>query len=725
MYYDQGGEIYKVETNNGEFVAVNLPPKPPKSKILFSHFPKKDQYWRRTELPTFKATDIEWWSSDEPEDPYEEIDWEVARREEIIKQTGCDPWNVDRSGNPKVVKGVKPDPDYYIDVMEDFRSQEIDRVLEGVWFMNNGKATYITGLYYFFLSWWKMDVGYGTYREPDKEKHYIAEYVKQSPVDFGFLDFEGRGTGKSVQAGSASYVETITKKNAFTGIQSKTEDDAEAFFKRKIVESYKDLPDFLIPINKNGSSPTKNLDFSAPSRSGKNAAIDRKRQREALRSVLDYRNSKETAYDGETLSFLLSDEFGKTTESNVYKRWEVNRQCLYRDGRKRGWSWHCTTVEEMEAGGGMAAKDLWEASNPAERNENGRTKSWLIRYFRPSSKSANFDKYGFPDVEKNLAMHEAEKRALENDPDAYIAYVQKNPETIDEAFAMSSGNCPYNAAILQRVQMKLISPEKNFTVRGDFDWKNGEKDTSVVFVPNPANGMWEISWMDIEDNCNRVNIIGQSKDANGHQLSLKDIHRNRYRTMAYDPTSIKKVIDKKKQSDAAAAVFQKTHDVMRIEEDHLETFVADFSGRYPDPDMANEQILMGCVFFGSYILIEDNKDQAIKYFQNRGYGKILMKTKNASGRVEKVGISGSTHTINYYVTETKSYINRFGSRLKHIRIVQDWLSFDPLKTTKYDSGVAASYAIIGAENTMTEVNETQYSVTDFFSTTNQMGRTGK
>ena len=35
--------------------------KPPhKSQIVGSHLPNKEQYWRRTPLPTFKALELDW-----------------------------------------------------------------------------------------------------------------------------------------------------------------------------------------------------------------------------------------------------------------------------------------------------------------------------------------------------------------------------------------------------------------------------------------------------------------------------------------------------------------------------------------------------------------------------------------------------------------------------------------------------------------------------------------
>ncbi len=711
-------------------VEVQLPKKPTKENILFNHLPKKDQHWHRTPLPIFRVMDIKYFSDDMPEDFNEEIDWESARREEIIAQTGCDPIDLDRQGNPKIVKGVIPNPDYYCEALENFREQEYDRIYNGVWFYNNGAPTYITGHYYFFLNWWKMDVGYGTYRNPDRELYYLNEYVKQSPTDFGILEITGRGTGKSSRAGEVSYLETITKRNAYGGIQSKTDDDAKDFFLEKIVEPYKDLPDFLIPVNKNSSSPTRELNFSPPSRGGKNAMVYRKNDKEALRSILDFRNSQETAYDGKTLSFLLQDEIGKTLTANVYTRWEVNRQCLYRDGKKRGWSLLTTTVEEMENKGGENCKELWDNSNQLERNENGRTVSWCIRYFRPASQSRNFDKYGFPDTKKNLREHDIEKETLRNDPSKYISYIQKNPESIEEAFAMSSGNSPYNVAILQQSQIRVISSARPLVRVGDFQWDKGVRDTKVIFVDNPENGMWYISWMDMKQNESNIVIEdGEIIGINGENVKQWICKKNGKRYGGYDPYSAKKTVFQNKRSDAAAAIYQKYHDPLNIGEDYLDTYIADFAGRYPNPDDAHEQIIMSAVFFGVDYLVENNKLGAIEYICKRGWSSILMDRPSATGTKNNyngyIGLPSNQNTIDFYVGETRSDININGHKNKHLRIIQDFLSFDPMKTTKFDSAVGASLAVVAAKSEVEIDDELSKDIGDFFRTTDQSGSLGK
>ena len=94
-------------------IKIQLPEEPKKKDILFSDLTKKKQKWRRTEMPS----------------------------------------------------GLFPDT---ASKYSDFITQEFDRRNNGVWFMNNGVPTYITGEHYYYLNWCKLDIGYPEYRDRDR-----------------------------------------------------------------------------------------------------------------------------------------------------------------------------------------------------------------------------------------------------------------------------------------------------------------------------------------------------------------------------------------------------------------------------------------------------------------------------------------------------------------------------------------------------------------------------
>lgn len=88
------------------------------------------------------------------------------------------------------------DPEFYDEELEKFKGQEWDRRLNGFWFMNKGKATYITGMHYLFLQWWVIDIGYPKYRVIDLEYFYFLQYCIEDPNCYGMLEVCKRRNGK-------------------------------------------------------------------------------------------------------------------------------------------------------------------------------------------------------------------------------------------------------------------------------------------------------------------------------------------------------------------------------------------------------------------------------------------------------------------------------------------------------------------------------------------------
>ena len=54
---------------------------------------------------------------------------------------------------------------------------EFDNREYGVWFMNNGIPTYMTGGHYMYLQWTTIDIGYPEFREANRLLYYILGSV--------------------------------------------------------------------------------------------------------------------------------------------------------------------------------------------------------------------------------------------------------------------------------------------------------------------------------------------------------------------------------------------------------------------------------------------------------------------------------------------------------------------------------------------------------------------
>lgn len=727
-------------------VSCFFPKKPARHLFINYGLKKSDQKWTRPPLPTFNVKDIEIWDDSEY-DIEDEISWEEASRQECIKVFGTDPWDLDRSNNPKRVPGVDIDPDYYMDCLEAFRRQEYDRIINGVWVLINGKEYYFPGPYYFYLTYWWCGDCVPEFRYTDLELFWLWEHVRLHPTLLGVIYITMRGTGKSYIAGCLSYWAAITKKESRTGVQSKTDDDAADFFRDQILLPVTKLPDFLVPINKHVGDITKNkeIDFSPPAKKNMDVRAYKRLKKEALYSMMNYANSGQFAYDGKSLTMYVGDEVGKTDPSvcDVFKRHQVVTMCVWRGNKKRGNAFLTTTVEEMQKHGGKECKKIWDDSDPAKINENKRTTSGLIRFFRSALEATVFDEYGFPVVENPppktreflikkygevyadgaKPYHDRERKSRSNDQEALVAYKQKNPYTIVEAFWVTGDKCIYNKEILLTALDRCESVENKPYRKGDIVWK--EKDKEAMWVPNSENGRWTISWVPPDEELNRTQI----NDGWGNKtFTPKMSHR---RVMAFDPFATEDVVDEGKASDGAAAVYNKAN--FHVDENFCDTIIADYRFRPNDPFECYEDILTAAFFFSCSILVEKNKSNFFDYARHRGYkwgnkgnsNDFIMERPESTitdgaTQTGTDGIYSGTGVIAHYTTSTRSHIVTHGHKLKHPNIIKDWIEFNPKNTKKFDSGVAGSLAVVANEKIITQEQET-IDLSGIFQTYNNTG----
>jgi len=670
------------------------------------------QKWVRPELPTFKADTIDIFSG-ATYAPEEQLTWEEARREEYIGQTGFDPWARDRRGRMKEVAGVLPDPHYKNEQLEAFRKQEFDRIRHGYWFYNKNKMVYVTGFHYFYLTYWKLNTGYPEFRDTDRQLFFFWQYVLEDDRAAGLIEITKRGVGKSYRMGAVAYLMTVLHRNSHVGIQSKSDTDAAEFFDQKVVEPYKSLPEFLVPIHDHGSEPASKLSFFPPADRSASAHMKKKVGPRPIRSLMTYRNAGERAYDGTTLKFLVQDEIAKMEKKvgDAQKRLGVNRNCVYRDSKMVGKIWASSTVEDMDKGGEQAQK-IWYQSDINTRSENGRTKSWLYPYFQSALECSHFDEWGYPLIEKAKKEHDAERAAKEGDSVEYVGYVQRNPYNIEEAFMTKGADCIYNARILQNRQKFL--QEFKMTSRGDFMWEDGVYDSKVIWVPNDINGRWEVSWLFPKESM--ANQVREEKDMFGQRLfsPTNDV----WFGIAFDPFSHAQTVDNRR-SNAAIAVYRNKNPF--IDPELSDTFCADYVHRPDDPEDAYEDLIMACVYYGTSALIENNKNDAINYFKRRGYYNFIMErpeaTLTANSGKPTDGIPSVTPVIEYYIKRMRHHIVKHGHKLNHLRIVRDLLDFDPKKRTKFDLGVASQLAILAAEKHEYDADEAgnEYDIQEIFS----------
>lgn len=604
---------------------------------------KKDQYWER--------------------DPY---DYGKFRKEEIKK--------------------TRSDPEFVNHDLQRFRKREWDRRINGVWFYNNGEATYLSGLYYFYLQWWTKDDGGGLdFRIPDWEFFLLWEHIENDPDILGLILATKRRQGKTSKSGVILYEKISRSFGKHAGIQSKTDHDAkDTVYKEAVLNQFSRLPDFFRPIYDTtaGVLPKSGIFFNSPAEKGKTSSVDDLGV--SLGSSITYNSSKPVAYDGKRLERYVSDECGKLALFSIVTRHSIVKPTAKnnRTGKFDGKMLYTTTVEEPQEGGEEFMK-LWKSSDQRNIGETGQTSSGLYQMFVPAYKCYMHDKYGFPDELENEKTLLAQRKQAkdEGDTQALVSLIRQDPFTIEEAFMFNTAGCLYDAMkISLRLQDITWIDEKDLFYKGNFEWIGGEEDGEVEFKES-SNGRFLIS--------RRIPTLDASQWNKVEVMDTKKRPLNSSKMIiGVDPFDQDTTIDNRR-SDGAAYLYSK----FDITDPNLsETFLAEYIHRTPKVEMFYEDMIKMAHFFGCKLFPERNKVGLNKYVERRGYDKFLLYIDEQ----KEAGVFANTKTHTQLSEETNRYIYDNTEKVDFVHLLQSWADFDISKTQKYDAAMAAGWALVGA-----------------------------
>ena len=592
------------------------------------------------------------------------------------------------------------DSEYFDPELEEIRSMHWKYRLCGFWFMNNGVETYITGTHWLYLNWCATNVGYMKYRKHDRLLFYAWRSIEDDPNCGGLVYITRRRAGKTYIAAAIEYDRITTSKNKVGGMQSKTDDDAKSIYD-KIVNYFTNMPHFFRPNYdwSKGTRPAKALKFFNPSTKGK--LSDKEEADNELKSIINFGTSNPYFYDGQALYSYTLDEFGKPQKSDTWQTWQVVRYCLNQDGEWIGKAFVTSTIEDLDTTG-QAPKLIWKNSNQLERDANGETKSGLYSIFFGAHETTFLkedvqgQEHGEPDVDKCLEFYNNRRDAMKSDLKQLYNEVRKNPFTIEEAFTLNGDQCIYNAALLND-RHTVLSWKENLTTRGNFVWENGVRDTRVTFEPNP-NGRFEVCSLLPDDTSNKVLKRGEIFQPNG---SLRHV-------MGVDPFD-HNITEDGRKSNGAGVVLRKYDAASKDLYNYA--FVASYVSRPDSAPEFYEDMLMMAVYYGCFILFENQKVNLMHYFNDRGYGDFLMWLPE---RLQP-GIASSPKTIQQIAELTEAYINGYIDKVFFKNLITDWLDFRIDKTTKFDFAMAVGYCLIADQSKVERADKEELrDVEDYF-----------
>jgi hypothetical protein len=641
-----------------------------------------------------------------------------------------DPTKIINWGKPKSERKFPYYDDDYIQMMDDRRFEDHPKFDEfydfvvgewkrrwfGFFWYNGDELEYITGHHYMFLQYWKIpvaDEGFQVIKPDFRDVHrtvfYAIESAKADPRCYGILYYSMRRIGKTVIALSDGFFSTTNRFDQMMNMQSKNDADGRKIF-NKLIKSWSKLPKFLLPRDTGETDVSQILNFSEGK--AKVDVDDRETNRKYLDGFITRASATETTLDGDAYTYIINDEVGKAKKPlDVNERWNINRECLNVGTKVVGFGYITSTIEDMEKYASKEAQVLWERSDPDNLDPIGRTDSGLYRLFLPAyyglqsdellvdengDQLVFMDEWGYTNLE---AAHDFIVRMYKyKKGKALLSFRRKYPLSIDDAFSLTDANNNFDKKrLLDMIKYNRENPESPLR-RGNFMWKNGIKDSEVVWYPD-ENGKWAISWMPPQEDRNKWELP--------HGTRQRKPTR-KFARMGVDPFDQSYVEDE--GSKAAAVVLVKHH--MKYPE--LDNgMVCVYLWRQEHPELFFEDMIKTAAFYSCPVLIENNKPGCNEHFRRRGWDGFAIKDpleKDPKKRAKpKKGIpftgevkrQDALDALQAHILDHMNYDEEKGeyAHFPHSFPLHQALLFDPKKWTKYDVIVAWMAAVLAINDT--------------------------
>jgi hypothetical protein len=318
--------------------------------------------------------------------------------------------------------------------------------------------------------------------------------------------------------------------------------------------------------------------------------------------------------------------------------------------------------------------------------------------------------------------------SLKNDPDALNEFYRQFPRTESHAFRDESKSSLFNLTkIYQQIDYNDSLIEQHYLTRGSFHWKDGIKDSKVIWTPD-NRGRFLVSWLPAQRLQNRVNErSGIKYPANEHMGSF-----------GCDSYDISAVVDGRGSNGAL-------HGLTKFHMDDAPTneFFLEYTARPQTAEIFFEEVLMACVFYGMPILVENNKPRLLYHLKNRGYRGFSMNrpdkhvTNLSKTEKELGGIPNSSEDVKQsHAAAIESYIEKYVGLdmegtyrdsdemgdMYFTRTIEEWAKFDINNRTKFDAAISSGLAIMANQKNvyLTAKKESKLSIT--FAKYNNNGR---
>lgn len=596
----------------------------------------------------------------------------------------------------------------YTEGQEKFVKDEYEKIRNGYWFFNNGEATYITGLHYFYLNYWTLeDGGKPDYRDADRRWFIFRQHCELLPQCYGIIRIKKRREGATSQEACALVYKAIMKPKSNCGIVSKTGNpDARDVFQKMVVWGYKNLPVFLKPSIEDDTSKTS-LVFSPPKKKNKNVVRSRGQVFDddmGLESVIDFRATALNSYDSGRVTAILIDEGGKWPKDvPINKYWPIVKKTLTKGMIKVGFAVIPSTVNDSD-NGGMEFKELFDGS---DHITNEITATGLYQYFCPAYDGYEgfIDEYGMSIIDTptkeqrefikkkfgidiNVGSREflLKQREIIKDQTALSEEVRMNPFSVEEAFKIDAKRCYFNSEKIYD-QINYISENPVKMRKGNFHWKDGNKGGDVYFQDS-SEGLWSI--VELPSVANYYQIGDRGKMPSNIPMY----------TIGVDP--FRNSMANSKYSSMGSAWIMKKYNTADPENTGMP--VGHFYGRPKLKSMFDEEMLKAAVYYGCKLVYElDAGDDIIRIAMESKLINYLSKTPNSAikpGReaqkTKEWGIKSSDpFAMSQQLELAIQFIENHCHKIYYQELLEELLIYDHMNRTPFDRSVSFMIGLLG------------------------------
>lgn len=645
-----------------------------------------------------------------------------AKMQNGKQSTGSQKWRRDKLPKSLNTKNWASDHIRYVRKHDKRRKQ-------GHWCSIKGKPVYMTGTYWFFLQWVRIEEDYPNFRQIQNEYMIYWEACKADPRSYGIIYVKNRRMGASSMGIAEMLLSGIMFREKQLGLVSKTGGDSKELFNR-LITAFKRLPPFFKPKTDGTSTPKTELSLREPTRKRKKGETISSET--GMNTSIRWYRTTLNSMDGQRMFRGLIDEASKfPADVKFNKFWNIVKTSFVKGRVVFGKAMVVSTVNPMKHGG-KEYRDVYY--NSKKRNDNGRTLSGLYPIYIPAQYCLEgfFDEFGFSIVEDPLGKLKTDvgdythvgadtylentEKSLEHKPDDLNEQMRKFPRKEKDAFRDSNTDCFFNIMKLEEqstYNLEELDEDENGNmeiIRGNFAWENGIKDTKAVWHPDPINGRFWVAKGCFPPVEYRNKKVMRSK----HGIQAYAPENESLGCLGIDPYNREKTSDGR-GSDGAIHLYTKFNTLGLPNN----AFILEYIERPKKIELFFEDVILAMNFFSVPVLPELSSDRFSHVLIERGYRHFIKnnpfkKWRELSAEEKKVGGVNAQNTkfreeqfqalnshIEDYIGVAREKHNRPIGEMGFMpfsRTLEQWKHADPNDRGDYDAYISSSLAILGTQS---------------------------